>query len=75
MFTGDIFRDIIHRSRSVKCIHGHQILKSVWFKVTKVLFHSFRFELEDGSGFTPAEQFIRFGIIEGDFFNVKFLSC
>ena len=54
LLTVDKVGDIIHRSRTVKGIHGNQILERSRLKFTKIFLHTSRFELErtDGSTLT-----------------------
>ena len=45
-FTVDEVRDIVHRSRTIKSIHGNQVLESTWLQLAQVFLHAGGLELE-----------------------------
>ena len=54
VFTINKIRNIIHRTRTIKSIHGNQVLKSRRLQLTQIFLHTRRFKLErtDGSSVT-----------------------
>ena len=74
VFTVDEVRNVIHRSRTVKGVHGNQILKRTGLKLAQVLLHTRRFKLEgsDSSPFTI--QAVSRRVVNRHFVNIQYNS-
>ena len=71
MFTVDKVRNIIHRPRTIKGIHGNQVFKSTRLEFTQVFLHTGRLELESTDCPSFAIQFIGSRITDIHFINVE----
>ena len=71
VLTINKIRNIIHRSRSIQCIHRNQVLESRRLQFTQILLHPCRFKLECSDSSSVTIQFIGRHILNIDFINIK----
>ena len=74
MFTVDEVRNVIHRSRTVKGVHGNQILKRTGLKLTQVLLHTCRFKLEGSDSPPFTVQAVSRRVVNRYFIDIQYDS-
>ena len=73
--TLDKLRDIVHRARSVKGVHGYKVFKNRRLQLAKVLLHTGRFKLERTDGAAVAIEFIGSRVGNGYLVDVEFQAA
>ena len=63
VFSGDETGNFIHRTGSVECVHGNEVLENCRFQFAKIFLHSGRFKLESADGASLLIEFEGFGIV------------
>ena len=71
MLTVDKVRNVIHRSRTVKRIHGNQVFESRRLQFPKVFLHARRLKLEGSDGTSVTVQAISCRIVNRNLVNVQ----
>ena len=74
VFAVDEVGDVVHRSRTVKGVHGDEVLERGRLELAQVLLHARRLELERTDGASLAVQFIGGGIVDVDGVDVYLQS-
>ena len=71
MFSGYEVGNILHRPRTVKGVHGYEILECGWLELTQVFLHTGRLKLECTRGASLAVKLIGLRIVERNLFHVN----
>ena len=74
VFTVDEVRNVVHRSRTVKGVHGNQILKRTGLKLTQVLLHTCRFKLEGSDSPPFTVQAVSRRVVNRYFIDIQYDS-
>ena len=74
MFTPDKVWDIIHWPRTIERIHGDEVFKHCWMKLTQILLHTSRLKLECTNGLSTLIELVSQLVINRDFLKVNNLT-
>ena len=74
MFTINKIRDIIHRSRTIKGIHGNQIFECRRLQFAQVLLHTSEFKQEDTCEYPDAIQLVSYRIFQTDMIDIQVMA-
>jgi predicted nucleotide-binding protein (sugar kinase/HSP70/actin superfamily) len=53
VLAGDVFRDVVHRTRAIERHEGDQVFHAVGLHLAQQVAHAAYFELEDAGGRSP----------------------